>query len=181
MQIPTLETPRLRLRGFRPADAAPLHRILTQEGMLRYFPSPAGPSRERVEAFVRNQIDQWDAVGYAWWAVELKTTGALLGWNGLQYLPETRETEIGYLLDHPWWGQGLATEATRASLRYGFEDLGRQEIIGLAHPENLASRRVMEKAGMRFRCQAEYFGMDMAKYSLDVRAHEARDRSRTAM
>jgi RimJ/RimL family protein N-acetyltransferase len=107
-------------------------------------------------------------VGYAWWAVELKTTGALAGWNGLQYLPDTRETEIGYLLDRFLWGQGLATEGARVGLRYGFDELRLPEIIALAHPENLASRRVMEKLGMRFAGPAEYFGMQMARYTLDA-------------
>jgi RimJ/RimL family protein N-acetyltransferase len=56
MKIPTFDTQRLRLRPFSEADVAPLHRILTQEGMLKYFPSPAGPPIEKVEKFIRNQI-----------------------------------------------------------------------------------------------------------------------------
>ncbi len=167
MNAPSFETPRLRLRPFREDDAVALHRILTQPDMLKFFPRPGGPPLERVEKLVRNQIEQWDTMGYAWWAVELKSTGDLAGWNGLQYLPETRETEVGYLIDRPLWGQGLTTEAARVALRYGFSDLRLPEIIALAHPQNLASRRVMEKLGMKWCGLAEYFGMEMARYILD--------------
>ncbi len=171
MNVPSFETPRLRLRPFRDDDAIELHRILTQPDMLKYFPRPGGPPLERVQKLVRNQIEQWDTMGYAWWAVEMKTTGVLAGWNGLQYLPDTRETEIGYLIDRPLWGQGLTTEAARVGLRYGVHDLGLPEIIALAHPENLASRRVMEKLGMTFDRVTEYFGMDMARYTIDASAY----------
>jgi RimJ/RimL family protein N-acetyltransferase len=171
MNVPSFETPRLRLRPFRDDDAIELHRILTQPDMLKYFPRPGGPPLERVQKLVRNQIEQWDTVGYAWWAVEMKTTGVLAGWNGLQYLPDTRETEIGYLIDRPLWGQGLTTEAARVGLRYGVHDLELPEIIALAHPNNLASRRVMEKLGMTFDRVTEYFGMDMARYTIDASAY----------
>jgi len=175
MTVPSFETPRLRLRPFVEDDAPALHRILTKEDMLKYFPSPAGPSLDKVEKFVRNQIRQWATVGYGWWAVELKSTGALSGWNGLQYLPDTRETEVGYLLDRPLWGRGLTTEAARVSLRYGFGNLELPEIIALAHPENLASRRVMEKLGMRFTGPADYFGMQMARYVVGRAAFDMGD------
>jgi ribosomal-protein-alanine N-acetyltransferase len=168
MSAPALETPRLRLRPFREDDAIGLHRILVQDGMLKYFPRPGGPPLDRVQKLVLHQIEQWSTVGYAWWAVELKASGRLVGWNGLQYLPETGETEIGYLIDQPLWGQGLTTEAARVGLRYGFADLALPTIIALAHPDNGASRRVMEKLGMTYDREAEYFGMRMARYVMDA-------------
>jgi RimJ/RimL family protein N-acetyltransferase len=99
MPVPTFETPRLRLRPFREDDASELHRILAQDDMLKYFPRPGAPPLERVQKLVLHQIEQWSTVGYAWWAVELKASRLLVGWNGLQYLPETDETEIGYPID----------------------------------------------------------------------------------
>jgi RimJ/RimL family protein N-acetyltransferase len=166
MTVPSFDTPRLRLRPFHEEDATELHRILTQPDMLKYFPRPGGPPLDRVQRLVNNQIEQWDKIGYAWWAVELKSSGRLVGWNGLQYLPETQETEIGYLIDRPLWGQGLTPEAGQVGLRYGFGHVKLGTIIALAHPENVASRRVMEKLGMRFDRLAEYFGMEMARYTL---------------
>ncbi len=167
MMIPSFETARLRLRPFRSEDAAELHRILNQDGMLKYFPWAPNPPLEKIERFVRNQIEQWTTVGYAWWAVELKASGRFVGWNGLQYLPDTKETEIGFLIDRVLWGQGLTSEAARIGLRYGFSELEMPEIIALAHPDNGASRRVIEKLGMHLDRVTEYFGMQVARYRLD--------------
>jgi len=168
MTIPTFETERLTLRPFAAEDAPALHAIMNQEGILQYFPGPGSPPIEKVEKFVSHQLAQWGEVGYAWWAVESKETGRLLGWNGLQYLPETGETEIGFLLDKTHWGLGLTTEAGRIGVRFAFETVGIDELIALAHPENGASQRVIEKLGLRFVEETEYFGMAVRKFALNA-------------
>lgn len=162
--IPTLTTTRLTLRPFTAADVEPLHLILQQERILRYFPRPDPPNRARVERLVAEQLQQWAEHGLGWWAVELRATGELLGWNGLQYLPETDEVEVGYLLSRPHWGQGLATEGATAALRFGFETLGLSRIVGIVHPENAASQRVLEKTGLTRINEADYFGMHVYRY-----------------
>ena len=171
MTAPTLETTRLTLRPFAEEDATELHRILNQEGILQYFPGPGSPSVDKAQRFVAHQIRQWEEVGYAWWAVELKETRSLIGWNGLQYLPETEETEIGFLLDKEHWGRGLTTEAGLAGLRFGFETVELGEIIALAHPKNLASQRVIEKLGLHFAEETEYFDIAVRRFVLDVQAY----------
>jgi len=170
---PTFRTKRLVLRPFVESDVEGLHRILNQDGILRYFPGPDAAPIDRVRAFVVRQMTQWDEIGYAWWAVESAETGALLGWNGLQYLPETEETEIGFLLDRSQWGQGLTTEAARIGLRFGFEEAGLEEIVALAHPENAPSRRVIEKLGLRYIEEAEYFGITVCRYVLESAGYRA--------
>jgi len=165
---PTFETERLILRPFAETDAEDLHCILNQDGILKYFPGPGSPPIDKVRAFVARQTAQWADVGYAWWAVVSKETERLLGWNGLQYLPETNETEIGFLLNSAHWGQGLTTEAGRVGLRFGFEELGLDKIIALAHPDNGASQRVIEKLGLRFAEETEYFGMTVRRFVVDA-------------
>ncbi len=123
------------------------------------------PDRARVERLIAGQLQHWAEHGLGWWAVELRcATGELLGWNGLQYLPETDEVEVGFLLSRPHWGQGLATEGALAALRFGFETLGLSRIVGIVHPENAASQRVLEKAGLARVNEADYFGMHMLRY-----------------
>ena len=164
MTIPTLNTARLTLRPFTERDVEPLHRILTQDDMLRYFPRPEPPDLARVERLVTEQLRHWEEHGLGWWAVELRSTGELLGWSGLQYLPETDEVEVGYLLSRPHWGRGLATEGAQTALRFGFETLRLSTIVGIVHPENTASQRVLAKAGLSFVNEAEYFGMHVRRY-----------------
>jgi ribosomal-protein-alanine N-acetyltransferase len=167
MRIPTLTTRRLILRAFTTEDVDPLHRILGTTDILRYFPNPGAPSLEKVEKLIFAQLRHWDEHGYGWWAVEPRSNKQLIGWSGLQFLPETDEVEVGYLLDQAFWGNGLATEAAQACLQYGFENLDVDSIIAIVHPENVASQRVIEKLGMSFVDQAHYFGMDCHRYSME--------------
>ena len=167
MGIPIFETQRLRLRPFVHQDAVPLHKILAVDGVLRYYPNSDPPDLERVERLVARQLEHWEEHGYGWWAVDDKANTELIGWSGLQYLPETDEIEIGYLLARPYWGQGLATECARVGMKFGFDNLKIPTIIGIVHPENFASQRVLEKIGLMFQEKAEYFGMECYKYLAD--------------
>lgn len=165
--IPTLKTPQLTLRPLRLEDAPILHRINQVEGVLRYFPNPTPPPLERVERFISSQLAHWQQHGYGNWAVVPEGEAQMAGWAGLQYLPETGETEVGYLLDRPFWGRGYATQAALAAVRDGFSRLGLNGITGLVHPDNLASRRVLEKCGMRFLELKEYFGVELCRYRVE--------------
>jgi ribosomal-protein-alanine N-acetyltransferase len=167
VDIPTLTTARLKLRPFTAQDARALHHILHQEGVLRYFPWPEPPSREKVDQFIADQLQRWERDGFGLWAAELRATPGFIGWAGLQNLPETKEVEVGYLLGKAYWGQGLATEAALASLSYGFETLGLQRIVAIVHRGNLASQRVTQKLGMRCDREAEYWGMPAFHYVIE--------------
>ena len=167
---PTVKTERLVLRPFSEGDAAPLHQILGVEGVLCYFPSPDPPALEQVQRLVAHQIKHWQEHGLGWWALEPRHSPELIGWCGLQYLPETDQVEVAYLLGKDHWGQGLATEAAVASLHFGFEALNLDAIIALVHPENRASRRVIEKLDMSFVDRCHLWGIDLYRYSIDSSA-----------
>lgn len=165
--IPTILTPNQTLRAFRKEDAAALHRVLNEENILQYYPNPQPPPLDRVLNFIDRQLAHWAEHGYGWWAVVPFGSQEPIGWNGLQYLPETGETEVGFLLSRAYWNRGLATEGAQAALHFGFERFGLPRIIGLVHKENYASQRVLEKVGMTFIDQAQYFGMELLRYARD--------------
>jgi len=158
----------LTLRLFTEADVDPMHAILARPGVLRYFPRTEPPPRERVERSIQGFLRHWTEHGFGLWALEMKGEGRLIGRAGLQRIPETGEVEVDFILDAPYWGRGLATEAGRASLDHGFGPLGLDEIVGIVHPENAASRAVLEKIGMSFTRNAEYFGMACCRYAARV-------------
>jgi len=176
MKPPTITTSRLILRGFTEQDIDRMHAIMSEKDIMRYFPRTDPPSREQVQRMIKGQLQHWEEHGYGWWAVDLRPDQQLIGWCGLGHLPETDEDEVAYLLSSAHWGQGLATEAALASLLFGFEQLGLTSIVGIAHPENVASRRVLEKLGMSFLEQTVYFGMDCYHYAIEHAAFEARQR-----
>ena len=75
-----------------------------------------------------------------------------------------------YRLDQLYWHQGIATEATKASLRYGFEEVKLNSIVAITAPEHLASRRVMEKAGLKYEKDAHFYNLDVVYYALAQKA-----------
>ena len=109
-------------------------------------------------------------IGYTMWAVEERTTGTFIGQCGLRpanSMDENAGSEIdlGYHFARASWNKGFATEAAVAVLAHGLGPLGLDSIMAVAAPENVGSRRVMEKAGMRYEGQAEYYGSkDLRKY-----------------
>ncbi|MBN2393939.1 MAG: GNAT family N-acetyltransferase [Anaerolineae bacterium] len=167
MDIPYITTERLVLRAFFEQDVDPLFDILQQPGILRYFPPTGRPLHELAARIVSRQLAHWEEHGYGWWAVEFRDEPGLLGWAGLTYLPETGETEVAYLLRQEVWRRGLATEAAKASLRFGFERFDFPFIIGITHPENIGSQRVLEKSGLHSVEKSIYFGMDCLRYVIE--------------
>ena len=167
--VPRIETGRLLLREWRESDLDPYARMCSDPEVMRYLPGVLDRegSEEQISGFVRH----WEERGFGLWAVEHRATGTLIGFVGLlrqENWPEgEHKTEVGWRLDRSFWGRGLATEGARASLRYGFEDLGLDGIISITLPENAASRRVMEKAGLTFRGETRWRGYGVVWYAID--------------
>lgn len=164
--VPVYQTGRLVLRALEENDVDPLHQIMNLPEVMRYFPNPELPSRARIERLITSQIEHWNKYGYGWWAVDSKSERKMIGWSGLQFLSETGEVEIAYLIAKPYWGQGLATESAHVGLTFGFENIGLDQIVAIVHTENFASQRVVQKLGMNFVDQSRYFGMECFRYTM---------------
>lgn len=149
----------------QPTDTEVLYRIYQTEGVLRYFPNPSPPPLEKVQYFVASQQAHWESYGYGNWGVLPNGENEIVGWAGLQFLPELKETEVGFLLDRPFWGKGYATEAALASLSFGFNNFNLDHIIALVHPNNLASRCVIDKCGMVYMNSLSLWGMGLMRYT----------------
>jgi len=167
LQIPRIAAKGFTMRGFRERDVDDLHAILKNPEVLRYFPPTDSPSLEKVKKLVESQQVHWDEHGYGWWALADHGSDALIGWCGLNYLPDTDEVELKYLLAENYWGKGIATDASLLSLEKWISDTEIEEIVGLVHPENIASQRVLEKVGMLFIEKAQYFGMEVLRYVIE--------------
>ena len=172
MVVEAITTPRLILRTFTEEDIDPMVRILGGKDVLRYFPRTDPPPRDRVQKMIVGLLKHWEEHGYGLWAVESRSTGDLMGRCGLQILPETEEVEVDFILGRPFWGQGFATEAGRASLQYGFEQLRLERVIGIAHVENKASQRVLEKLGMDLVEQRQLWGIECYRYAVERSAYK---------
>ncbi len=160
------ETERLLHRAFTVADAEAFLALNGDPEVMRLTGEPPLRSLEEARAAILGYPD-FDERGYGRWACVLKETGRIVGFCGLKYLSELDAVDLGYrfLPDH--WGRGLATEAGRASLGFGFEVLGLDRIIALVLPENLASIRVLEKLGMRPEGEIRYDGLAALRYAIE--------------
>jgi RimJ/RimL family protein N-acetyltransferase len=166
LMIPSLHTSRLTLRPLAPADAEILFNIYQVDGVLKYFPNPHPPPLIKVQRFITDQESHWTQHNCGNWGILPNNVHSIIGWAGLQFLPETNEFEIGYLLDRASWGQGYATESALASLAYGFDHLKLDQIIALVHPENTASRKVVDKCGMSWVDSKIYFGIELMRFRI---------------
>ncbi len=167
MTFPEIETERLLLRQLREDDLDLYHtRIFGDPDVMRYLPAGKPVPRERTQAMMARFKEHWEQHQFGVWAVVDKSQDELIGHCGLQWLTETPEVEVLYALAKPYWGHGLATEAARASVRFGFEQVKLDRIIALAMPANLGSRRVMEHIGLKYEKDARFFNLDVVYYAI---------------
>lgn len=149
------ETNRLIIRPFGPADADQLYKIVKQAEVMRFLPE------DPMSLAEVKQIIDWLVKCYQenrpshiikfTVAIDRKETSEVIGWIGLGPLDfKPSEIELYYGLSSAFWGQGIATEAARAMLKYGLETIGLKRIVAVTKPENVGSVKVIEKLKMRF-------------------------------
>jgi RimJ/RimL family protein N-acetyltransferase len=149
-----IETKRLILRSWTQDDAPAFFLINQDPKVLKFLPGPL--NQKQVVAFILFAQQQQAERGYSFFAAELKATGQLIGFIGLNYTdaqgefgaPFSPAVEIGWRLGSPHWEKGYATEGAGACLDYGLNEVGLKEIVSFTVPANRRSIRVMEKIGM---------------------------------
>ena len=167
-----LETGRLQLREFDEGDAAPYYVLGSDPAIIRYTGDPGRglTSLEHAREVLRSHpISDYQKYGYGRWACVHRASGEVIGFAGLKYLDDLKEVDLGYRLRPDYWGLGLATEAGRAVVDYGFAQLKLKQIIALVPPENLASARVLDKLGFTLVGDIEFRGASAAKYVVHAR------------
>lgn len=164
------ETERLVLRQWRQADRVPFAALNADSRVMACFPSiltraQSDAIADRCEALIQ-------ARGWGFWAVELQSDGAFIGFVGLHTpaaaLPFAPCVEIGWRLAFPYWGRGLAYEAACGALDVGFRVLQLAEIVAFTAERNRRSRALMQRLGMR---GAGYFDHPQLPAESSLRRH----------
>lgn len=140
-------------------DRAAMTRVFGDAEVMRY--GDGVQSAEWVRDWLRRCLEAYKRRGFGPWAVVEKRSGKVIGYCGLFYFPDINgrpEIEIGYRLARASWGLGYATEAVIAARDYGFNVLGLTRLIAMIDPENIASIRVAEKAGLRYEADVIFEG-----------------------
>ncbi len=155
--INQIETERLILRPFVESDYQAVYDFASDDEVQKYTGQKSITSVEEAKAIIKNSFyKDYATYGYGRWAVIYKPDNRLIGFNGLKFMPEVNDTDIGYRYLKEYWGKGIATEAAKPMIKYGFEHLNLEKIIGIAMHENVASCKVLEKLGLVY-YKKDYF------------------------
>jgi ribosomal-protein-alanine N-acetyltransferase len=163
--VDSLGTPSLDLRPFADGDAEAMHRIYSDPVVMRYVATGPAANIAATQRLLNDYAVHQRAHGFSFWGVVERASGMLIGDAGLYRTP-AGEVELGYTLALAAWGRGYATEAATAWLEAAFGPLGITEVIALAEPDNVASLRVLEKAGMRRTGERSAFGRPHVVYRI---------------
>ena len=144
--VPTLDTERLTLRGWRDGDLDGLAHMMADPAVTRFL--GGNLSRSNCWRIMATFVGHWALRGFGFWVVERKSDRAFLGRVGLWRPEGWPGTELGWALDQPFWGQGYATEACQAALDYSFATYHLAKLISLIEPEHRSSHRLAERLGM---------------------------------
>jgi RimJ/RimL family protein N-acetyltransferase len=144
-----IETKRLKLRELNESDEKFLCDILSDRETMQYYPAPY--DIDAVRNSIKRTINSYQKNNFGLWGIILKDQKKFIGQCGitLQDIDGIIVPEIGYHVNKEYWNQDFATEASAASLKYGFEKLNLNEIYIHTYIKNIPSQRVAEKLKMK--------------------------------
>jgi RimJ/RimL family protein N-acetyltransferase len=155
LKVPQIQTARLLLRGYTEADIPDLVTLLAaREVVAMTLRIPHPYTEQHAIEFVENSQEGDDAR----FAIVLRESGRLCGGIGLRVEPQHEHAELGYWIGVPYWGNGYASEAAEAVVRFGFEELRLHRMVASVFAGNEASKRILLKLGMRYEgCLREHY------------------------
>ncbi|MGD0676894.1 MAG: GNAT family N-acetyltransferase [Polyangiaceae bacterium] len=165
-----IRTARQILREQGPCDANDIFVLNADDEVTRYTGGDSFESVEQARRFLESYQHVHRREGMARWTALDSRTGEFLGWCGLRRQSDG-DVDLGYRYRQSLWGRGLATEAGQACLRIAFERLRLSSVIARAHPENVASLRVMQKLGFQFEASSSCEGLPALVYRLRADAY----------
>jgi ribosomal-protein-alanine N-acetyltransferase len=167
VSVDRVQTERLLLERLRPDDEGEVAVLLRDPRVARTLTADGlPPSVREVRDGLHAKITHWQRHGFGLWLARDRSTGEMVGRGGLQHtvVESVAEIEVGWAIVPERWGQGLATELARAAVDAAAEPLHLPEIVAFTLPANVASRRVMEKAGFAYERDVLHVGLPHVLY-----------------
>lgn len=156
---PIIETPRLILRPFTMEDAPDVVRFGSENRTQELTGDIGIYTIAKAEEIISQVwLKEYAQYGYARMAVVVKATNELIGFSGLKHLPQIESPDLGYRFLPDYWGQGIATEAGKALIDWGFENFEFDNIVAFSFPFNFGSMAVLRKLEFNYIKHAHYPG-----------------------
>jgi RimJ/RimL family protein N-acetyltransferase len=162
-----LETDRLILRTYRLSDFEDHNRLCADPDVMRYLLGQKPLSRFEAWRHMAYIVGHWELLGYGYYAVEEKVTGRFVGRIGFTNPEGWPGFELGWTLAPEFQGKGFATEGAMFLLDYAFNEMGRDHVISVIHPDNKPSIRVAERLGEKLEGETQVGDMPMLIYGVD--------------
>jgi len=161
-----IESERLYLKQFTQNDVNDFFLLNSDADVMKFIRPP-----ETDVNVIRENIDKIrkyykDNPSLDIWASFEKKSDEFIGFFELAHMDNTEEIEVGYRLHKKYWGKGYATEMTKVLIDYGFNELNLEEIVGITHPDNFASQKVLQKAGLEFIKEAFFYEIDVKYFRI---------------
>ena len=153
-----LESARLYLKEFTIDDAENFFRLNSDPDVMKYILTPMTDINVIIKSIKKIRKYYIENPGFGVWAGFVKESDEFIGFFELAHLDNTEEIEVGYRLLKEHWGKGYATEMTQVLIEYGFNKMDLKEIVGITHPENIASQNVLLKSGLTYVKDAVFYG-----------------------
>ncbi len=164
-----LETNRLIIRPYKEEDLLECYNLMQDKELFKYLDMSVMSLEEYKGLFnwlIQSYNNGFDTDFRYSFNIILKETGTHIGWCGIGALDyDNSKKEIYYLIGREYWGKGYAKEATVALLNFGFNIIGLQEIVALCKPDNIASMKVIENMGLKFRYTVNGLSEDFDFYN----------------
>lgn len=165
-----IETERLILRPVTLNDTQDFFEMDSNPNVHKYLGNNPVKNLGQSKAWIEDILHQYKTFGLGRLAVVNKTTDEFLGWSGIKYERQVRAEfnyyDLGYRFKEQYWGNGYATEAAIASLKFGFEELKLNEICGAAEDKHIVSNLILKKIGLQPSGTFTYEGYLCNWYSL---------------
>ena len=167
-----IETERLILRLHTIEDVEASYQMNLDENVSAFTGDGGVVSHEEIERRIREDVlGDYEKHGFGRFAVVEKSSGEFIGFAGLKYLEDLDEVDLGYRFIFSKWGKGYATEASKACVDFGFNELNLKKIIAFVLPDNIGSVRVLEKLGFEYEKDVVEDGLQARLYSLSAGRH----------
>jgi RimJ/RimL family protein N-acetyltransferase len=174
-----LHTERLRLEPITDRHYDGMRRMSADPEVMRFLNKGKPQTDEETRAGIERIKRRWEEWGYSWWALIETGSGDMVGAACLQHLAleDANPLEIGWRLTRDSWGKGYASEAARSIVRHAFDIVGVDVVLAVAHPDNAASIKVMQRLGMQYVGIETHYDMPCVVYQL-MRASHSRGSTR---
>lgn len=159
-----IETERFYIRPLVAEDVAGIFELDNNPNVHTYLGNNPIQTLADAENVIRLIQKQYEDLGIGRWAIIEKSTGNFVGWTGFKYIitpinNHINYYDLGYRLIERYWGKGIATETAKACLKYAFDTLGLTEVYGICDVDNVGSRHILQKCGLKLLETFDYDGV----------------------